>query len=346
MPRIQFRNTAFKSKESLLQLSYLTHKHRMANEYRTKVRAQQQDLPAPPGGDSQSLESSEPHGNSPDLSDMWIDDTHVWIKASLPEDSPCLLTGVAVVGHYIVVCDNENKTVKVFRVDGKFKEELFLTDPCGICVLPNSTNVAITEPEIKQITICSLEGDIELKFSIKHEKKYQCITTHTDTYMVGCSDIANPCIDFINNDGTILRTIDRDAKGERIFRNPTSLACLQSGEILISDPGTSSIICLKADGQVRYRLESQGRPSAVYGDVMGRLYMAHYDSNEVYRLQSSGAIDSSVVDQTFKLKHPLAMCVLNDWLVVTEETPSDRILVVKVPQVLSYSNLYIFSGHL
>lgn len=306
----------------------------MTNEYRTGVRVQQGDLPAPPTPRARSARSPRPtsasYRNSPDISPTWIDGTHAWIKASLPEESPCLLTGVVVVANKIVVCDNENKTVKVFRLDGKFREEYFLTDPCGICALPNPQNVAVTEPEIKQVTICSLRSSIGLSFTIKTEKKYQCIASLEETYLVGCCDIAAPCIDVIDNSGAILRTVDRDVKGERIFRNPTSIAFICFDKIIISDPGTCSVICTNLDGEVRFRLESQGRPSAVSADVMGRLYMAHYDSNEVYKLNPSGAVDRMVVDQSYKLKHPLAMAVHDDMVVLTEETPSDRILVVKV----------------
>lgn len=290
----------------------------MANEYRTKVRAQQSDFPA------------AAQKKTPGHTDPLAHDSHTWLKASLPDESPCLLTGVTFVEHNIVVCDNENKTVKIFRIDGKFIEELFLQDPCGICSMPNSTDVAITEPEIKQITICSLEAAIVITFSLRTEKKYQCITTLDDKFVVGCSDIASPCIDVIDSNGTILQSLQNGSNQEKLFRNPTSVACLKSGDFLISDPGTCSVVCINKDGSVKFRLGTQGRPSAVCVGNKGTMYMAHYDSNEVYRITSAGSVDLTTVDKRFDLKSPLAMCISDDVLVLTEETPSDRILVVKV----------------
>ncbi|XP_052802304.1 uncharacterized protein LOC128232656 [Mya arenaria] len=315
----------------------------MAAEYRKQVTAQQADLPAPV--------VRPQHGTSRQVSpgegrQTWIHGTHSWIKASLPEESPCLLTGVCFIGDNLIVCDNENKTIKRFHIDGKFLEEVFLTDPCGICNLPNSHDVAITEPEITQITVCSLDDAISITFSLKTEKKYQCISALDDKYVVSCCDIADPCVDFLDSNGTIIKSIKSKNENSKLFKNPASVTCLSSEKILISDPGSCALICASLGGEVRFKLETQGRPSGVSVDSTGAIFLAHYDQNTVYRLSTRGAVENVVVDQRYKLKSPLAMSVSNGLMAITEETPSDRILLVKLTEVLEKQSTCISLSNL
>lgn len=298
----------------------------MAAEYRRSVRVQQKDIPV----DNVSAKSDPAQALSKHDREIWIQGSYTWMHATLPEESPCLLTGVTYIAESVVVCDNENKTVKRFSVNGKFIEELFLTDPCGICSLKNGKDVVVTEPEVKQLTICTLEGALTVTLTVKTEKKYQCVTVQDENFVVGCSEIQSPCVDYIDRNGTILRSVPSNRNGDRLFRSPASLAYARSGELLISDPGTCSIICFNAKGDLKFKLQSQGRPSAVCVDAHGRMYMAHYDSNLIYRLSASGEVEGVAVSEKFELKCPLAMCVSNDMLVITEETPSDRIFLIKV----------------
>jgi len=299
----------------------------MAAEYRKQVLAQQDQTTCPDGrptyGTSRKLAPSEERST-------WIQGSHCWIKASLPEESPCLLTGVCFLGDNIIVCDNENKTLKRFHIDGKFLEEMFLTDPCGICNMPNSTDIAITEPEIHQITRCSFDNAITVDFSIKTEKQYQCIAALDDKYVVGCCDIADPCIDFIDGNGTILKRMKSKNGEAKLFKNPASIACLSSEKFLVSDPGICSLICASSTGDVRFRLETTGRPSSVCVDSSGAIFMAHYDQGVVYRLTGKGEVEGMVVNEKYGVSNPLSMCVSKGLMAITEETPSDRILLVKV----------------
>lgn len=299
----------------------------MAAEYRVPVFAQQSDLPAISARDKPPSPVKSRTLSPTEVSEP--SSAH-WFSASLPEEGPCLLTGIAFVSGNIFVCDNENKTLKRFGVDGKFLEELFLHDPCGICRLPNSPDIAITEPDIKQITVCTLRGSLNVTFELKTEKKYECISAFQDKYVVGCCEIGHSSVDFLDSNGTILRTIPGTLEGQMRFRNPAAITCISSGEILVSDPGSCVLICISQNNKTKFRIDIGGRPSGVCSDSDGSIYMAQYDSNLVLRLSSGGKTEGVVVDEKFELTSPLAMAVDNNLLALTEETPSDRILVLRV----------------
>lgn len=299
----------------------------MAAEYRMHVLAQQSDLPAVSVRDQ-----SSPLPRSRTLSPKTVSKSSSghWFSASLPDEHPCLLTGITFICGDIVVCDNENKTLKRFDIRGKFFEELFLQDPCGICTLPNSKDVAVTEPDIKQITVCTLDVALGVSFELKTKKKYECITSFMDKYVVGCSELGNACVDFLDCNGTVLLSIKGNFDGHVLFRNPAAIALLTSGDLLISDPGSCALVCVSQNNKTKFKFEPGGRPSGVCSDLLGGIYMAQYDSNLVLRLSSSGDTEGVAVDQKFELTSPLAMTVYGGFIALTEETPSDRILILKV----------------
>ncbi|XP_060571091.1 uncharacterized protein LOC132729345 [Ruditapes philippinarum] len=301
----------------------------MAGEYRGHVLAQQADLPAVSVRD----QPSPPVHRAQDISPKNVSTSSSvhWFSASLPDEHPCLLTGITFVSGDIVACDNENKTLKRFDINGKFLEELFLHDPCGICTLPNSSEVAVTEPDIKQITVCSLDASLEISFELKTKKKYECVSSYQDKYVAGCCELGSASVDFIDGNGTVLRSILGNVDGKLIFRNPSAIACLPSGDLLISDPGSCALVCVSQNNNTKFKIEPGGRPSGVCSDLNGGIYMAQYDSNLVLRLSSGGNIEGVVVDEKFKLTSPLAMTYDLNQLAITEETPSDRILILKLP---------------
>lgn len=301
----------------------------MSAEYRTHVSSQQSDLPAVSVRD---LSPPPAVTRSQTLSPKKVTTSSSghWFSASLPEESPCLLTGITFVGGDIVVCDNENKTLKRFDGNGNFQEELFLHDPCGITSLPNSMDVAVTEPDIKQITVCTLTDSLAVSFEMKTKKKYECISAFQDKYVVGCCELGYASVDFIDCNGTILRSVEGNMAGQVIFRNPSAIALLPSGDILISDPGSNALLCVSQSNHIIFRIDPGGRPSGICPDSLGGIYMAQYDSNLVMRLSMEGVTEGVVVDQKFKLTSPLAMTIKGNILALTEETPSDRILVLKM----------------
>lgn len=310
----------------------------MAAEYRMYVPAQQSDLPAVPACDRPSsrehstnsvTSSSQSTNNNRSTSQLCL-----WFNASLPDENPCLLTGVTFVGRNIVVCDNENKTLKRFDVSGKFQEELFLRDPCGICSLPNSAEVAVTEPDIRQITVCKLDDSLEVVYELQTTKKYECVSAFQDKYAVGCCELGSTCVDFIDSNGTILRTIPGTLDGQILFRNPAAIACHTSGDIIISDPGTCAVVCITQNTKTKFRKSTRGRPSGVCVDNNGEIYVGQYDANLVLKLSRTGSKDSTIVGRKHKLTSPLAMSINANFLVVTEETPSDRILVLQVINII------------
>lgn len=281
-------------------------------EFRPKVPAQQSD--------------SEPQIKSSNGNIRWF-------SAQLPDEYRCLLTGVACAGNTIIVVDNENKNIKRFLIDGKLKDSLLLTDPCGICSLPKNY-VVVTEPDQYQITFCSADGTLSVSSASKTPKKYESIAALEDgRLVVGCCEIGSSSVDIIDNLGSVLKSIQTNREGGKLFRNPAAITCLTSGEILISDAGHGHLICISPDGETEFTYDAKGRPSGICVDAQGGIYMAQYDTHTVFRLSADGTKESVIVSHGFEIKSPLALAVNMDHLILTEEMPSNRVLLLKLAPV-------------
>ena len=279
-------------------------------EYRPKVPAQQSDKEPAIKGTKDSVK---------------------WFSAQLPDEYRCLLTGVVSVGNTIIVADNENNNLKRFLLNGKLKDSLLLTDPCGICSLPKSRDVVVTEPDQHQITFCSTDGALKVSSASKTTKKYESIAALDETKLVvGCCEIGFSSVDVIDCNGSVLNSIQSNRDGEKLFGNPAAITCLTSGEILISDAGHSRLICISPDGKTEFTYDPKGRPSGICVDAQGGIYMNQYDSSTVFRLSADGTKESVIVGHSFQIKSPLALAVNSDHLILTEEMPSHRVILIKV----------------
>ena len=255
-------------------------------------------------------------------------------NAQQPDEMSNLFTGVTCVANEIIVCDHENKNVKRFKLDGALIGCLTLTNPCGISAISKSNEVVITEPDIRQLTFCSLDGAMKVSSVSRTSKKYECIRALDELkFVVGCCELGAPSVDFIDPHGNVLRSIKNTTDGNVLFRHPAAISCLTSGEILISDPGSSLLICISCEGKTVFKYDPMGRPSGICVDQYGGIYMAQYDSNMVYRLSADGNKDNVIVKDEINIRSPLALAVSSNgqYLVLTEDVPSERIIVIKVP---------------
>lgn len=271
-------------------------------------------------------------------------------NAQLPDEYRCLLTGVTCSSNAIIVADNENKNIKRFLLDGTLKDTLLLTDPCGICSLPKSEDIVVTEPDRHQITFCSTDGALMVSSASKTSKRYESIAALDEMRLVvGCCDVGSASVDVIDCNGSVLKSIEMNKDGEKLFRNPAAITCLTSGEILISDAGHSQLICISPNGETEFTYDAKGRPSGICVDAQGGIYMAQYDSHTVFHLSADGTKEKVIVGHGYEIKSPLALAVNSDHLILTEEMPSNRILLLKLAPIpirqatgLSLSNVRVW----
>lgn len=256
-------------------------------------------------------------------------------SAKLADEQTCLFTHVISVGNKLLVVDNENKRLKRFRIRSRAcVDHLLLDDPCGGSLLPLSSHVVITEPEVNTLSFISLEGTLTLSSRRKTEKKYQPICCVDEERLVaGCCELGDSSVDVLNYMGVVLITVSTCQNNSVTFRTPASLTYIPGECILVSDSGLCKVVGIGLSGQLKFVFDPKCTPSGVCVDRDRHVYLCGYDKKSIQCLK----YENNRLHQTcsdFIIKCPLSVATARNYLYVTEEMPNDRITILQVRYIL------------
>ncbi|XP_069136097.1 uncharacterized protein [Argopecten irradians] len=255
------------------------------------------------------------------------------LSAKLPHESQCLLTDVAVLPDSFIVIDNENQSVKRFTFQMTLFDSVKLEDPCGVTKLYLSSHVAVTQPQQQTITFISAEkgGKMSISSSRRTNRKYQSIACLDEMRLVaGCCEIGHGSVDILSFDGDVLFSIERHDTKSRIFRTPACVTCFAGRYVLVSDSGRRELVCVTTKGELKFVHDPKGTPSGLGVTTSGDVYMCIYDRGVVQKLDVNMGTTCDYLPEV-ETKLPLATCLSEDRvLVITEEMPSDRVIIVNL----------------
>ncbi|XP_060075731.1 uncharacterized protein LOC132555399 [Ylistrum balloti] len=267
------------------------------------------------------------------LSERFPDPLTVF-SARLPHEAQCLLTDIAVLPGAFIVIDNENKSVKRFNSDMTLVDVVKLDDPCGVTKLYLSSHVAVTQPQQQVITFISVEtgGKMSISSSRHTNRKYQSVSCLDEMRLVaGCCELGHGSVDILTFEGDVLFSIERDDNKSRIFRTPASLTCFAGRYVLVCDSGRRELVCVTTKGELKFVHDPEGTPSGVGVTTSGDVYMSVYDRGVVQKLDVNMGTTCDDYLPEMDMKFPLATCLSDDrTIVITEEMPSDRIMIVNL----------------
>lgn len=251
-------------------------------------------------------------------------------SAKLADEQACLFTHVISVGNKLLVVDNENKRLKRFRIRSRAcVDHLLLDDPCGGSLLPLSSHVVITEPEVNTLSFISLEGTLTLSSRRKTEKKYQPICCVDEERLVaGCCELGDSSVDVLNYMGVVLITVSTCQNNSVTFRTPASLTYIPGECILVSDSGLCRVVGIGLSGQLKFVFDPKCTPSGVCVDRGRNVYLCGYDKKSIQCLKyENNGLHQTCSD--FIIKCPLSVTTARNYLYVTEEMPNDRITILQ-----------------
>ncbi|XP_062584180.1 tripartite motif-containing protein 2-like [Saccostrea cucullata] len=226
------------------------------------------------------------------------------------------LNGIVFIGYHVLVIDSYNNTLRKCSIAGTFTthETLPIEGPASITLMDNPTEVAISQPEKKQIVIISTDQELAVKETIRTNKPYDVICLHQRTNFVTCSFRGAKCIDIINRVGRVQISIERS----RILRDPRYLTVTRDGLIVVSDNELRRVICMNSEGQVQWTHTPNAAPWGVASDKMGKIYVC-LDNNDVQTLSDEGhVLEKKFLSARDGIKMPYAICVRSRQLAITE----------------------------
>ncbi|XP_067673015.1 tripartite motif-containing protein 2-like [Haliotis asinina] len=190
-----------------------------------------------------------------------------------------------------VVTDLDNMCVKSFftRNNHSCHSRLPLdTAPYGITKL-NYKQVMVAVPESLQIVTVEVTPDLILLSAITTRTKYYSLVLLNPSSLAAGGD---GCVDILDMAGHVLRSITI-YNGDCLFQDPDHMCVDNKGNILVSDCGNESVICLTSEGDVVWRYAPTGdreitNPCGITTTSTGDVMFADGDTNKMIQLTESG----------------------------------------------------------
>ena len=245
----------------------------------------------------------------------------VSVKIADTRNSTWQLTGIAIIGHCLIITDAQNGQVFKFETQqaGAMPEQLSIA--CPVCVTPGHIDgeALITQPEHSKLTLIEARSAFEIKDEFESEKPYEGIIKLVDgKYAVSCCLAGSQCIDIIDSQASILKTLDKDPAGNSLCSWPRFLSTTTEGDILVSDRDKRALLCMDEEGTVKWTYPTDASPWGVSCHESGSIYLC-LDSNEVHVLTEGGQlVDNKYISRRDGVKVPYAIHATGDYIAITE----------------------------
>ena len=229
------------------------------------------------------------------------------------------LTGVVFVDNSIIVADSQNDIVRKCGLGGNRdgNDTLPIEQPLCICNMGSTSNVAITQPEKRQISVVGTRG-LSIVEVIKTHKPYEGICQMADSKFVVSCMLGRISIDILSRNGRVVKTIERS----HLFHWPRFLTIATNGNIIVSDKDQKHVISLNQSGQVIWTYSTSVSPWGVSSDKNGKIYLC-LDNNTVQIISDDGRlVQDKFVNIKEGIKTPYAIAARCGEVAVTEYGPS------------------------
>jgi hypothetical protein len=195
-----------------------------------------------------------------------------------------------LAGGRMLIADKENESLKLFSESGNVADVLKLAHAPRRLTMLEPAIAAITMEDANQIQLVTVGQRLALT---------KCILTQFCPWGIaglGRQQLAVSCLDdcsvkFLSLDGEVLRSVDRDKDGARLFECPLYVhANLSGSEVYVSDRDSDVISAIAPDGTCRFRY-THPRLKVAHGmavDAEDNVYACAAGSHNVHQLTSDG----------------------------------------------------------
>ncbi|XP_045178960.2 uncharacterized protein LOC123538731 [Mercenaria mercenaria] len=179
----------------------------------------------------------------------------------------------------------------------------------------NRNRVAVTLPDIGIIQIlCISELELKKTSDIKVEKGCWGIVynTHQDCLYVSYLEPESKVV-VLKETGEILRVLDTDILGNKLFISPRNIALnFNERSLYVSDTGRDMVIKTSLNGKVEnvYKDKDLKYPRGIAVDENGSVFVCGENSNNIHQL-SSDLSKIGIAIESKDIQSPLSVAVFN-----------------------------------
>ena len=201
------------------------------------------------------------------------------------DTSDCRLIGsVLLPDDKLVLTDYKNHKVKLLDTrQSKVVADLKVGNyPFGICKVTD-TQVAVAIQSKQKIVFVETSPSLRIDRSLKVGGSCLGICYNEGKLVVSYSDK----VEILDLQGTVLRKIETDDKGQKLFNSPYHLAINPYNKLIyVANNGFHNIVCMKLDGTVvaKYTDNELQGPWQVITDKTGKVFVCDLSSANVHQI--------------------------------------------------------------
>ena len=216
------------------------------------------------------------------------------------------ITGSAVMSSSrIAVTDFNYKKVKLLDTGTqRVVSELSVPDyPFDIAFI-SENQVAVTLSNDKKILLIKVEDTLSIDTEIPVQGICRGVAFSQNKLLVTFKD--NPRLEILDLQGNVIKTIDKDGDGKKVFTYPRHVCVGNSGEVIyVSDKGANKVFCLTFDGRVKLVFTGISDPQNVCAYSCGYLFVAGSHSRTVHMVTSDFSRSQEILSKADGLNKSL-----------------------------------------
>jgi len=204
--------------------------------------------------------------------------------------------------------------------------------PEGVCLLHDGL-AAVTQRGKQQIQFIRVDGDtLSLDKSINVKGPVIGISP-CDSHLVVTYDSPNR-VETITLDGRVIDEMDNKKAGKQVFKWPCYIATTNSGDIFVSDSGTSTIIQMDRNLRITRTFSSPmlKEPYGIVSVGTDQLLVANQEGNSIVVLNTTNDTVTPLLGQEDGIQLPdtVAWCAASKKLYVGRGDSQTTLSVFKV----------------
>ena len=212
----------------------------------------------------------------------------------------------------IILCDCENKVIKLLTETFDVKETLTVEDnPWDVSVL-NSCDAMITLPWLRKLSILHVDPTLGIGNTVaKFEKKcWGVCVIDCEIYVTLHNEPGEGEVRVVDFKGTQIKRLGVNQDKTYTFDTPGYVTVSKSsGKIYVSDSFPNSVTCLTSDGKVVYQYKDGDlkKPRGLIVDFKNNIIVCGRISGNIQILTDSGNKQRTLLTSNDGLTKPLSL---------------------------------------
>ena len=244
------------------------------------------------------------------------------VRMTLDREDP-FISGCAVMTNgYVVICDTNNKKIKLLDASLELNDSLYLPTPWDVSVLDDST-VIVTLSYYNRLQMIQIFPRMKTGRVLEQDKKCWGVAVSGDNIYVSCHN--NPGdgeVRVLDKKGNIKRRLGVFTSGAFLFLGPSYITVSRPGDkIYVSDSDTDTVTCMKADGSIVYTTKGWKWLRGLYCTDNGSVLVCDRDSQNVHMIEAGGDKGGMFLTTNDGVKKPASVAFRksDNLLVVTSQ---------------------------